>query len=374
MTRRLKAGMKIEALRSFSNQLTSDFMDDEKTIDFGNVGLYLAGFQVCFAVVCCGCVSVLCCWLLSPDSISAVRTLAITAMTGMILVRSPLRVGRVKGVATIFNALRPSVAVYVLALIVEQLVHTCVFSENDSAHKSTIRRAMYHIVSVFLVISGLIRAKNPRSESDLPFLVAFVCLLATALLPPPAISQRGPLCEPTDLLGAGERVLRALLFSAVYVVLVYAAAPSQNVTNELFICVARATAASVWVLTATSWALPIAPLQAAIALFSRLNERTDDTSPEHTHTAYGEHVPLNGAHSDVESEVDRLEAGIDICDQDSLKLALEQARVYNASNGTNGFHSVGNGLSFNFGSGRNAVQNSSGMMAAVAAREINGEF
>ena len=58
----------------------------------------------------------------------------------------------------------------------------------------------------------------------------------------------------------------------MYVVLVYAAAPSRNIANELFICVARATASSVWVLGSSTWALPLAPVQLAVALFTRLHD------------------------------------------------------------------------------------------------------
>ena len=185
-----------------------------------------------------------------PAAISAVRTLAIASLIGFVLVRKPLRVGQCRGVMTVFNALRPSVAIYVLALILEQLVHTCVVlgDEHDAEAHGALRRGVYHVISIFLMISGFLRAKNPRSESDIPFLLTMCCLLAIAVLPPPANARTGPLCQPTSLLGAGERVLRALLFAAVYVVLVYSAAPNRNISNELFICVARATAASIWVL------------------------------------------------------------------------------------------------------------------------------
>ena len=110
------------------------------------------------------------------------------------------------------------------------------------------------------------------------------CLLAIAVLPPPAANARtGPLCQPTSLLGAGERMLRALLFAAVYVVLVYSAAPNRNISNELFICVARAAASSLWVLGASSWALPLAPVQVGVALWTRLHEPTAlPTLPEPT--------------------------------------------------------------------------------------------
>jgi hypothetical protein len=368
-------------LRQLTEQIHAESMEDEKSIDFSSVGLYLAGLQVCFAIVCCGCVSVLCCWLLPPNAISAVRTLAITSFVGLLLIRKPLRVGRVRGVCTMFNALRPAVCVYVLALVLEQLVHTCVMPALGNEKHGTLRHVVYHVISVFLIMSGFIRAKNPRSESDMPFLVAILCLMATALLPPPAIAASGPLCEPTSLLGAGERVLRALLFSAVYVVLVYAAAPSQNVSNELFICVARATAASIWVLSATSWALPLAPIQAGIVLFSRLNESDTSNAQDQSHAASYEQVPLNGSctpdmhscsGSDIEggTVVGTAINGIsgEVTDMEAVKLALASTRASFAASGVGS----GGGLSFAFSGNGRATPVGSINIAAVAAREAGG--
>jgi len=358
-------------LRQLTEQIHAESMEDDKTIDFSSVGLYLAGLQVCFAIVCCGCVSVLCCWLLPPNAISAVRTLAITTFVGLLLVRKPLRVGRVRGVCTMFNALRPAVCVYILALILEQLVHTCV-TPSDSEGRNTLRHVVYHVISVFLILSGFVRAKNPRSESDMPFLVTMICLIMTALLPPPAMARSGPLCEPTSLLGAGERVLRALLFSAVYVVLVYAAAPSQNISNELFICVARATAASIWILSATSWALPLAPLQAGIVLFSRLNEGDTPTAQDQSHAANYEQVPLTGSctpdmhscsGSDIEGGGPVVGAAIpgEVTDMEAVKIALASTRAsYPGGSG---------GLSFSFSGNARATPVGSVNIAAVAARE-----
>lgn len=361
-------------LRQLTEQIHVEAMEDEKNIDFSSVGLYLAGLQVCFAIVCCGSVSVLCCWLLPPNAISAVRTLAITTAIGLLLVRKPLRVGRVRGVVTMFNALRPAVCVYILALILEQLVHTCVLPDDGREAHGQLRHAIYHVISIFLIISGMIRAKNPRSESDMPFLVTMICLIMTALLPPPAMAKSGPLCEPTSLLGAGERVLRALLFSAVYVVLVYAAAPAQNVSNELFVCVARATAASVWILSATSWSLPLAPLQAGIVLFSRLNEGDAPTAQDQSGAANYEQVPLTGsctpdmqscAGSDIEGG-----AGVggiipgEVTDMEAVKIALATRGAYGASG-----VATGGGLSFSFSGNGRATPVASVNIAAVAARE-----
>ena len=350
-------------LRQLTEQMAAESMADEKDIDFSSVGLYLAGLQICFAIVCCACVSVLSCWLLPPDAISAVRTLAITGFIGILLIRKPLRVGRVRGVCTIFNALRPAVCVYILALVLEQLIHTCVLQDDVDGTHGTLRRVIYHVISVFLIISGMIRAKNPRSESDMPFLMAILCLVVAALLPPPAMAKSGPLCEPASLLGAGERVLRALLFSAVYVVLVYAAAPAQNVSNELFVCVARATAASIWILSATAWTLPLAPLQAGIVLFSRLNENHNTQAVSEIQVY--EQVPLTsgGATTPDGALGSDLEGGIqgELTDMEAVKAALAARAPYpNAG--------VGGGLSFSFsGNGRATPMLN---VAAVAAREV----
>ena len=326
-----KQGMRLETLRTFSEQLHDEAMEDEKAIDFGSVGLYLAGLQVVFAIVCCSCASVLCCWLLPPAAISAVRTLAIASLIGFVLVRKPLRVGQCRGVMTVFNALRPSVAIYVLALILEQLVHTCVVlgDEHDAEAHGALRRGVYHVISIFLMISGFLRAKNPRSESDIPFLLTMCCLLAIAVLPPPANARTGPLCQPTSLLGAGERVLRSMLFAAVYVVLVYSAAPNRNISNELFICVARATAASIWVLGVSTWALPLAPVQVAVALFTRLHDNSNaagalDAAPL---PYYSEQAPLTGRGAMTPeigggSDVELGDIGVMPTDPEQLKLAL----------------------------------------------------
>ena len=138
-----------------------------------------------------------------------------------------------------------------------------------------------------------------------------------------------------------------MLFAAVYAVLVYSAAPNRHVSNELFICSARATAASIWVLSATSWALPLAPLQVAIALFSRLGDAS--ASGESAARDY-ESVPLNGActpNVGIDSDVEAPDL-----DPDGIKMALQQR-----------LHHDGNQLTFNFG-GSGGVS-----VAAIAARE-----
>lgn len=374
-----------KALRSTVDEIHAESMDeDDKAIDFGNVGLYLAGLQVASTIVICSCASILSCWMLPPNGISAVRTLAITTTIGLFMVRKPVRIGRVRGVSTIFNALRPSVATYILALIIEQLVHTCVPSEEEE--HTTLRRVVYHGMATIMIVSAFARAKSPRSESDIPFALTGMCILVIALLPPPALARAGPLCEPATLIQAGERCLRALFFACVYTVHVYAAAPSRNISNELFICVARATAASVWILCASAWTLPGAPLQVAIVLFSRLGEHQSGESAADEHYASlpltqagdpaameeaSHHVPIGGNMSDV--------ATGDIEHASSVATFLAETPKLNSIVGVPPRTSTtlprtnGNGLSFNFSSATSVVPPSSVNMAAVIARESRGE-
>lgn len=249
-----------------AKDLTSSQQDDGKTIDFTAAGLYLPAVQTVFATVLSSSVSILACWLIPLGAISAVRTLALTVTAGVLVVRKPVRVGNTKGVNTIFAALRPCCFIYTACLVLEQLVHTCVSDESTYEHGFW-RRIIYHSCMTVMTLASFMRSKNPRSESDLPFLVSTAAMLAIALLPPPALALSGPLCSPPTLLGAGERLIRAFLFSCLYVVLVYSAAPISNNLADTLVCIARSSTASCWVLGAIVYSIPLAIPQVCIILY-----------------------------------------------------------------------------------------------------------
>ena len=246
-------------------------VDDREdcVIDFTNVGLYIAGIQSVLSVVVCSAVSILSCWIVPPDVVSAVRTLACCIAAAVAIMRAPLRIGRVHGVGIVFNALRPCVAVYILSLVLEQLVHTCVTSA--STHMPSWRRVVFQGMCLAMFGSGMLRARNPLADTDLPFLITTAAMLVMALLPPPAVALAGPLCEPASLLAAGERIVRALTFASLYTVFVYSSAPSNSGSSEVVICVSRATAASVWALGSTPIFLVLAVPQCGVAVYARLN-------------------------------------------------------------------------------------------------------
>ena len=256
-------------LKTFTDDMVCCGDDGDQDIDYNSAGLYIVGLQVVGATIAAAAASILSCWLLPEKAVSAVRTLAVALTVGLVCVLKPARVGRVRGVTTVFNALRPCVLLYVQVQVIEQVVHTCV-AADASADRGMWRRAVFHLMILFMILSGLIRAKSPRSETDLPFAITGGCLLLIAVLPPPAQPLTGPLCSPSTLSGAADRLLRAMLFAGIYVTHVYAAAPRRNAMNELVLCVMRCGAAAVWVLGCTIWATPIALLQMGMCTWTRI--------------------------------------------------------------------------------------------------------
>ena len=109
-------------LGAFAEAVNSASHEDGKSIDFTAAGLYLPGAQTIVATTTSACVSVLACWLVPLGAISAVRTLALTATAGVLIIRKPIKIGNTKGVNTIFSALRPCCLLYVSCLVLEQLV------------------------------------------------------------------------------------------------------------------------------------------------------------------------------------------------------------------------------------------------------------
>lgn len=331
--------LRVQALRPIGRELAKESDEDDREIDFGSVGLYIVGLQVVATLLVCALASVLCCWLLPPRAVSAVRTLSVVSILAILLVRKPLRVGRPRGVATVFNCLRPAVAIYVLSMVLEQLVYTCV--SEDATNPSRVRVAVYHGTTLVMMTSGMVRARCPQSDRDEPFLVTAIAACVLALLPPAASEQgAGPLCDPATLIEAGERMLRSVLFGGVYVTLAYAAAPARNVSDECFVCIMRATAASVWVLAVSTWALILAPVQVGIILFSRLGEDDAET------VVRCESLPLNGAetpdHSFEINEADTTELGMNDLPKHvpigGLRFALSTpAQIQTAPGSKNGF-------------------------------------
>lgn len=340
-------------LENIARDLANNIGDDEKSIDFGAAGLYLPAAQTVFATTLSACVSVLACWLIPVGAISAVRTLALTLTAGFLVIRRPIKVGQTRGVNTIFAALRPCCFIYVGCLVLEQLTHTCISDESTYEHGFW-RRIIYHANMTIMTLAAFMRSRNPRSETDLPFLFSVGALLCIAILPPPALALSGPLCSPPTLGCAGERILRAFLFSVVYVVLVYSAAPISNNLPDALVCIARSATASAWLLGAVNYSLPLALAQLCLIIHSSFT---------HTNIQY-ESVLSVSQDSDLEAHHDRKNGAYYVGTCNSSPMASdsiqsntpveEDPEVANAvamlksSHITNVQPVLGAGLSFNF--------------------------
>lgn len=253
-------------LAPLARELAMTFGDDEKFIDFHAAGLYLPAAQVVLSVVVASTASVVCCWISAPRQTCAVRTLAITSFCGVLFVRRPLTVAQAKGVNTVFTALRMAVFIYIFALTIEQILHSC-SPEDATGDYDFIKRLMYHVCMAFTMFSGFWRARVPRSEHDGAFWISALSLIGISIVPPPAVPGTGPLCSSATLFAAGERLLRAFLFASIYCTLVYCSAPiSSNLADQL-VCIARATAASIWALGIHVLGLVFAPIQIFILLY-----------------------------------------------------------------------------------------------------------
>jgi hypothetical protein len=255
----------------YSQVGTDDESDDTFSIDFQNAVLYVGAFQVVLATVLCAITSLMCCWLLPSTAVSAVRTLVLSSLVPALLVRRPFRIGRVHGLSVVFGALRPCCAIYVASLISEQLVHTCT---RDLATPSW-RRLVFHALITVCLISGFARARKPLEETDAPFLATVISLFFISMLPPPAVLLSGPLCSNPSLTSAAERLVRAFTFSSLYCIFVYTSAPPIQSNGEILLCVMRAGAASVWCLGCHAILLPLAVLQSALVIYTRIYNTSD---------------------------------------------------------------------------------------------------
>ena len=257
-------------------------------VDFKNASLYLPGLQTLLAVLACSLTSVLACWLLPSHTVSAVRTLTLAIMVGAVCVRKPLRLGKVHGLALVFSALRPAVAVYLGCLVVEQLTHGCASSSEVTP---SWRHWVFQSSICAMIFSGFMRARRPLARTDVPFLVTMVATLVVAMLPPPAVALAGPLCEPVSAFGAVERIVRALCFSSCYTVFVYTSTPPTSKTGDIIVCLTRASAASVWTLGATLPLLVLSLPQCALVIWARLQcpnpLLTTTATISHSTTSYG---------------------------------------------------------------------------------------
>ena len=308
--------------------------------DFSSIALYLPAIQVIFSVFLCCMVAMLACWLLPSTAISSVRTAALIVVCALITVRSPVRLSvSCRGVDAIFDTVRPAVFVYIFALISEQLSHACTPSGISST--SHIRWWIYYMCTFGMYMAGMLRALRPRAESDIPFAIAFGSIIVAALIPPVGDSASGPLCEPATFMAAIERVFRAVLFACTYCTMVYVSEPAHHSVSDVFVSSTRAAASSVWTLAINGYLLALAPIQIAVALWSRLSGGDGCTAlrayvSNATPVTRFSHLPTDPADDDQDHDHDPADSMSATSEPEGLHPSLHNAHRIQSSHAEHG--------------------------------------
>ena len=294
---------------------------EDKYVDLHQAGSYLPAIQVLVSTTAASGFSVLVNWLVPVGAISAIRTLAMTAVVALVFMRRPIIIGKAKGVTILFAALRPASVIYVGSLVMEQLVSTCVGggpSPNDH-----ILRLIFHVNMTVLTVTAFVQVLAPTKVSDVAVCVAALVLVAAALIPPPNV-ERGPLCSPPDLMEAGDRLLRAFLYACTYVTVCYTAAPLSNSLADQMVCIMRSAAASVWVLGVHTWMLALAPVQIAVAIYRACTTDAYDAIVQKGRGERGEREALTDSPSSTPPT--SVHSPPDIEDGDPLSEGFEKAQ------------------------------------------------
>jgi len=248
-------------------------------IDFHSVALYLPAVQVVLALLLC-CATVLTVASTSNDCRSAApRAATLSAIVSLLCVFRPIRVQEVHGMDLIFDTIRPVIVAYWIALICEQLVYTgCASAQAQDigdavalTNTTTAHRIVYHLLILLATAAGFLRAYNPMSQQDVPFLMSAIAFIVIALFPPTPLDTTGPLCHVDGIWDAAERLARALLFGLVFCALAYASEPTRHSVGEITLCASRATAASAWILGVHPFVLPLAFAQGVITILRRMH-------------------------------------------------------------------------------------------------------
>lgn len=274
----------------------------QENIEYDNVELYFCGIQTSFCTLSSSVASVLVCWILPNSYVASVRTLALCSVVALFGTVHPFKIQGAKGFQLIFNAMRPCPWIYLVALVLEQLRHTC-----SSASRGTdgfVPLLVFNALGISLAASGVFKSNFPDSSDDIFFVAISVLFVLMALFPTPVSLGDGPLCSVSSVAVAFERSTRAMLFAFLYSVFVYSTPPQKQTIGEICYCCIRATGGSVWVLVCSPWIFWLAPIQFVLAIWVRVRERTrsDSTGLKHEFdSCIGMQSTSDSEHNDMES-------------------------------------------------------------------------
>ena len=323
---RRRAELQRTATSGMSADLAEDAAIANHGVDFQNISLYIPLVQVTTSVVVVLAAGV----TVTKSTGNASQAFAAMLVVCTFLVRQPVRFAYARGADAVFEALRPSVFVWLLAMCFEQLSRSCIdcsihsvdsigstsstgsihnihSSSSSSSSSSSVAAGTtnhsvtsqrWHIMKIFfvnmaalaMVLAGFAQAMQPKSDVDVPFIVTTVCLCVMIVFAPGSVATQGPLCDAGDLFDSASRLASALAFVVTYAALVYAAPPERFTSHATFLCACRATGGSLWTLVLSVNALVLAPVQWTIvvllalkgkpACLIRLTQKSNETKTE----------------------------------------------------------------------------------------------
>lgn len=240
------------------------------TIDFGAVSLYVPALQITFALMMACTASIFAGALSSVLACNAVRTVVLTSIVGVLFIIKPFRASYARGMDIMFDALRPAMMVYIVAIVCEQLLHSC-RSPLDEPPPSNLRHGLSFVSIGLMAAAGFWQAWHPQTQTDYPFVMTCGALLLLTIFAPAPTHGMGPLCDVPTTVNAIERLVRTLTFSWVYLTLAYACEPAKHTIGEVMLSATRAATGSVWTLLCNRWLLFGGVLQGIVVVFVRLN-------------------------------------------------------------------------------------------------------
>jgi len=214
-------------------------------LDLETVGVWIAAIQTVAACAFQAATSVALPWLLPLDARAPLRTLVLSSLVGLGVVRAPLFPHlRDAAVVHLHKSQRLAVALIAAAWAAEAILH----SDCNGVHGvGALRSSILAVFFVGLGLTSLHRALYPTSTADLAVFCSLVSCLAVCVVPQTLTAAQNPLGAQLGPVSAALRIVRCASWGAAYVATTIAATPLSPAQVDPAVLAARALAATAWV-------------------------------------------------------------------------------------------------------------------------------
>ena len=266
-----------EGLRSFllvgeRSKRASEHDVTDAVLDLTGVGAWLAALQVVVAVATQAVASVLLPHALPVDARAPLRTLVLSTLVGVGIVRLDAFASlKDAAVVSLYDRVqRFAPALVAIAWASESIVYSAC-----GVHPHGIGQLRGSLLVVLMLVLGLVaghRAFYPRSNADGVVFLGVAALLGTALLPQTLAVAHNPLGRQLDVQESAVRVVRAAAFAAAFVGTTLAATPAMPDAESGLVLLIRCLLATVWLLLVPPVCLTLVVPYLTILATRRLRE------------------------------------------------------------------------------------------------------